>query len=133
MKRFLFVAVAMVCLLMGRQTGMAQDAGINGKWHFVLATPGGDREMDADFTVDADGKVTGKFGAADVAGTFKDGQLDLNFEMTSEEAGITAQMKMSSKVEPGSPLSGNWEFGSYSGTFTADRPKPPQPQPQPQP
>lgn len=127
MKRFLFVAVAMVCLLMGRQAGLAQDAGINGKWHFVLATPGGDREMDADFTVDADGKVTGKFGPTDVAGTFKDGQLDLNFEMTSEEAGITAQMKISSKVEAGAPLSGNWEFGSYSGTFTADRPKPPQP------
>jgi len=126
-KRFLFVAVAMVCLLMGRQAGLAQDAGINGKWHFVLATPGGDREMDADFTVDADGKVTGKFGPTDVAGTFKDGQLDLNFEMTSEEAGITAQMKISSKVEAGAPLSGNWEFGSYSGTFTADRPKPPQP------
>ena len=70
MKRFLFVAVAMVCLLMGRQAGLAQDAGINGKWHFVLATPGGDREMDADFTVDADGKVTGKFGPTDVAGTF---------------------------------------------------------------
>jgi hypothetical protein len=126
-KRFLFVAVAMVCLLVGRQTGMAQDAGINGKWHFVLTTPGGDREMDADFTVDADGKVTGKFGSSDVAGTFKDGQLDLNFEMTSEEAGVTAQMKISSKVEAGSPLSGNWEFSSYSGTFTADRPKPPQP------
>ena len=61
--------------------------GLAGKWHFVLATPGGDREVDADFTVDNDGNVTGKWGPADVAGTYKDRQAGFKFPFTSDEVG----------------------------------------------
>ncbi len=89
-----------------------------------MDTPGGDREMDATFAVDAAGKVTGKFGETDVAGTFKDGQMALDFPMTSEESGETAPLKLTGKVDDTAALVGTWEFSSYSGTFKAIRPKP---------
>jgi hypothetical protein len=123
-KRFLLIAMAMMCLTLCRQTAIAQDAGLNGKWHFVMDTPGGDREMDAEFAVGADGKVTGKYGKTDVAGTFKDGKMDLDFEMTSEESGETAHLKLIGKFDDKMALIGTWEFSSYSGTFKATRPKP---------
>jgi hypothetical protein len=97
--------------------------GIVGKWHFVLETPGGDREADADLAVDQDGKVTGTFGTSDVAGTYKEGQLDLNFPFTSDEVGETAPLKFNGKLDDTSALTGTWEFISYSGTFKATRPK----------
>ena len=124
MKKFLVVAVAMVCLIVGRQVVNAQDPGINGKWHFVMDTPGGDRLIDADFTVAADGRVTGKWGTTDVAGTYKDGKLDLNFSTTSEESGETAPLKVVGKLDDAGALVGTWEFSAYSGTFKATRPKP---------
>ena len=96
---------------------------IVGKWHFVLDTPGGDREADADLSVDQDGKVTGKFGDSDVAGTYKDGKFDLDFAFTSDELGQTAELKFSGKLDDASELTGTWEYISYSGTFKATRPK----------
>lgn len=107
-----------------RPAANAQDAGINGKWHFVMDTPGGDREMEAEFAVDADGKVTGKYDKTAVAGTFKDGKMDLSFEMTSEESGETAPLKLVGKIDDTGALVGTWEFSSYSGTFKATHPKP---------
>jgi hypothetical protein len=106
----------------------AQDAsmastGVNGKWHFVLETPGGDREADSELTVDADGKVTGTFGKSAVTGTFKDGQLDLAFQFTSDELGETSPLKISGKLDESSALAGTWEFSTYNGTFKATRPK----------
>ena len=98
-------------------------AGIVGKWHFVLETEGGDREADADLTVSPDGKVTGKFGSSDVAGTYKDGKLDLDFPFTSDELGETADLKFSGKLDETSELTGTWEFITYSGTFKATRTK----------
>jgi hypothetical protein len=130
-KRFLVIAVAIGCLLIGRPMANAQDAGVNGKWHFVLSTPGGDREVEAEFAVDVDSKVTGKFGSTDVAGTYKDGQLDLDFQFTSDEAGVTAAMKMSGKLDETSAFNGNWDFSSYNGTFKATRPPVPSAPPAP--
>ncbi|MFZ0743174.1 MAG: hypothetical protein WAM85_02155 [Terracidiphilus sp.] len=123
MKKFLVVGAAIACLMMGRPTANSQDTGINGKWHFVLDTPGGDREEDAEFTVAADGHVTGKYGTTDVAGTFKDGKMDLEFPMTSEEAGETDQLKLMGKLDETNVLTGTWEFSEYKGTFKANRPK----------
>jgi len=97
--------------------------GIVGKWHFVLETPGGDREADADLAVDQDGKVTGKFGTSDVAGTYKDGKIDLDFSFTSDELGQTAELKFNGQLDDTSALTGTWEFISYNGTFKATRPK----------
>jgi hypothetical protein len=122
--QFLCATIAMVGFLLGGQTATPQHSAIDGKWHFVLDTPGGDREMDADFTADADGKVTGKFGKTDVAGTFKDGHLALEFSMTSEESGETAAMKIDGKLDDSAALAGTWAFSSYDGTFKASHPKP---------
>jgi hypothetical protein len=121
--QFLFAAVAMVGFLLGNQAATPQHSKIDGKWHFVLDTPGGDREMDAEFSADPDGKVTGKFGKTDVAGTFKDGHLALEFSMTSEESGETAAMKIDGKLDDAMALTGTWEFSSYSGAFKASPPK----------
>ncbi len=131
MKKILVIAAAMVFLVMGRPVANAQDAGINGKWHFVLETPGGDREVDADFTVDGDGNVTGKWGSADVAGTYKEGKLTLDFQFTSEEVGTTAAMKMNGKLDDTAALAGDWAFSEYNGSFKAMRPAPPAPAPAP--
>ena len=122
MKKILVLAAAVICLVMGRPVAHAQDAGINGKWHFVLETPGGDREVDADLTVDADGNVTGKWGNADVAGTYKDGKLALEFQFTSEEVGATAPMKIGGKLDETAALTGDWAFSEYNGTYKATRP-----------
>jgi hypothetical protein len=123
-RKLLVVAAAMAGLMMVVPMAGAQNAGISGKWHFVLNTDGGDREMDAEFSVDADGKVTGKLGKSDVAGTYKDGKMDLSFPVTSEESGDTAPLKLAGKIDDSAALTGTWEFSSYNGTFKATRPAP---------
>ena len=122
MKKLLMIVAAVLCLAVGSHYIHAQDAGISGKWHFVLATPGGDRDVDADFAVDNDGNVTGKWGNADVAGTYKDGKMALTFQFTSEEAGATADMNLNGKLDDAGALAGGWAFSEYNGTFQAVRP-----------
>jgi hypothetical protein len=122
LRKLLMIAAAVVCLVMGGSYLHAQNAGISGKWHFVLATPGGDRDVDADFSVDDDGNVTGKWGNSDVAGTYKEGKMALTFQFTSEEASTTADMKLDGKVDDAGALAGDWTFSEYNGTFQATRP-----------
>jgi len=105
------------------------DKRINGKWHFVFETPGGDRDFDAELTVDADGKVTGTWqGKPEVAGTCKDGHLVLAFDTYSPEAGETAQLQIDGKLDGQSDdsaaITGGWAFSSYEGPFKATHPKP---------
>ena len=100
------------------------DTRINGKWHFVFDTQGGDREFNADFTVDADGNVTGTWEKSPVAGTFKDGHLLMVFDITSEEANETAPLHLDGKIDDSSTITGTWQFSSYDGTFKAAHPKP---------
>lgn len=126
MKRFwtalTLVAVVMTGIAVARAQ-MAPAGGINGKWHFALDTPGGERDVEADLAVDGDGKVTGTWGKSSVAGTFKDGKLNLAFQFSSEETGETSEMKIVGALDDKSVLSGSWQFSSYDGTFTASRPK----------
>jgi hypothetical protein len=123
MTKFLLTTLAMVGLILGWQTPVPEHSPIDGKWHFVLDTPGGDRELEAEFAVDADGKVTGQFGQTPVAGTFKDGQLALAFSFTAEETGETAEMKINGKVDDTAALVGDWAFSAYNGAYKATRPK----------
>ncbi len=123
MTKFLLAAVAAVGFFLGSQTATPQHSPIDGKWHFVLDTPGGDRDVDAEFAVDADGKVTGEWGKTPVTGTFKDGQLALDFSFTAEETGETASMKIDGKVDDTAALVGNWNFSAYNGAYKATRPK----------
>jgi hypothetical protein len=99
----------------------AATTDIAGKWHFTLNTEGGDREAEALFKLDGD-QVTGRWDTTDLKGTYKDGDLDLAFPLNSEEAGMTATLKIKGKWTAGK-LVGNWEFSEYSGTFTASKDK----------
>jgi hypothetical protein len=132
LKKLLVIAAALAFIVMARPNAQAQDTptnGINGKWHFVLETPGGDREVDADFTVDNDGNVTGKWGNADVAGTWQEGKLTLSFQFTSDEVGVTDAMKINGKLDETPALTGDWAFSEYNGTYKAMRPAPATPAP----
>jgi hypothetical protein len=100
------------------------DKRINGKWHFVFDTTGGDREFNAEFTVDADGNVTGTWEKAPATGTFKDGHLLMVFDVTSEEANETAPLHLDGKIDDSDTITGNWQFSSYDGAFKATHPKP---------
>lgn len=135
MKKLLAVAAIALSLTAGPGMAKAQDkapdaaqtktadTGVAGKWHFILDTPGGDRDVDAEFTVDADGKVSGVWGKTSAAGTFKDGNLNLAFEFHSDESGDTDQMKIVGKLDDSASISGTWQFASYDGAFKAIRPK----------
>jgi hypothetical protein len=133
MKKFLAAIAVIMCLMTASSIAktqaqpQAQDRTIggdmNGEWHFVLDTPGGDREIDANFAVDADGKVTGTFGKTSAVGTYKNGKMDLDFQMTAEESGETSQMKLVGKFDDPVTLSGNWQFSSYEGGFKATHTK----------
>ena len=104
-------------------TSQTKEApGVSGKWQFVFETGGGDkREESAEFQQDG-AKVTGKFANADVQGTFKDAELDLNFPFKSEAAGASGTLKIKGKLAEDT-LKGTWDFEEYSGTFTATRGK----------
>ena len=129
MKRFLLAVLTVALALTGSIAANAQDAPakqdtrINGKWHFIFDTAGGARDFDANFTVDAEGKVTGTFGKSSAAGTYKDGHLAMLFDTTSEESGETAPLKLDGKFDESNAIVGTWQFSSYDGDFKAIRPK----------
>lgn len=123
MRIIAILALGLLSLAIASPGARAEAQGaIDGKWHFTLDTPGGDRDIDSELAVDKDGNVTGKFGTFAVAGTFQDGKLNLSFTITAEETGETGPMKMTGKLD-GADITGDWEFSSYSGTFKASRPK----------
>jgi hypothetical protein len=121
------MAAAILCLqpavsrsgFSGHQHVAAASSDITGKWHFVFQTEGGDRENEADFKLQGD-QVTGKWNSTDVKGTFKDGDLNLAFPYTSDEAGMTATLKLKGKLTD-NKLAGTWEYSEYTGMFTATR------------
>lgn len=119
MKLFSITCLLLAAVLStGGVLASTQNDTVAGKWHFVLETDGGPREAPAEFQV-SDGKVTGKWGNAEVAGTYLDGKLDLAFRLVSEEAG-EGILKLKGSLAEGK-LKGQWEFQQYAGTFTADR------------
>ena len=134
MKSIAVLALSICAMLMNSRPASAAVSDPTGNWHFVLDTPGGDRESDAVFTLDGE-KVTGKYGKADVAGTYQDGKIDLAFTIDTEEAG-TGTLKIVGALD-GDAITGNWEFTEYNGTFKATRaaavPATPAPAPVPAP
>jgi hypothetical protein len=122
-KLFFGLMAVVVSFGAGAPLAHAQAQPISGKWHFVLQTEGGDRTADPNFLADGD-QVTGKWGDADVKGSFKDGKLDLAFPYNSDEAGA-GTLKIKGELKDGA-LTGTWEFQDYSGSFKATRPAPAQ-------
>lgn len=121
MKTFLaFLALVLGAALVMPTSKADPSQTVTGKWHFVFATDGGDREFDPVFQQDGD-KVTGKWGASDVKGTFADGKLNLEFPMTSDEAG-PGTLKIKGQLAEDT-LTGDWGFLEYSGSFKATRTK----------
>ena len=118
MKKLVLVTLALVALVFGMRSARAADPDVSGGWHFVLDTPGGDRELDATFKIDGQ-QVSGKWVEADVKGTYVDGKLVLEFPFTSPEAG-EGVMKITGHME-GETLTGDWAFTEYSRTFKASR------------
>jgi hypothetical protein len=123
MKNFLamFVLLMGALLLVPFTAAKAKQgtATVTGKWHFILSTDGGDRIFDPEFKQDGD-QVTGKWGAdGNVKGTFADGKLNLEFPVTSEEAG-PGTLKIKGTLADDA-LSGDWAFNDYAGSFKATR------------
>ncbi len=108
------------CLALLPPAAQAQANDVSGAWHFVLVAGDGNHDIDAEFKVDS-GKVTGKWGNADVKGTFQDGQLDLSFPFEYAEGGMTGTMHLVAKLSEGK-LAGSWQYAGYDGSFTATRP-----------
>lgn len=99
---------------------------LSGQWRFVFDTEAGVREADMTLEV-KDGKVTGKISmpeapekSTEVAGTFADGKVKLDFPYYSEEAGYQSTVKLDGKLE-GDTISGEWQFDQHRGSFTAKR------------
>lgn len=111
-RRIFLVAVLAVMALPGEDP-------LTGKWSMVMETPGGERRAVPVFAVEGE-TVTGKWDQSEVKGTFKDGQLELEFPLESGEAGYKANFKVSAKLEAG-VLKGSWSFSSYSGKLEGKR------------
>jgi hypothetical protein len=111
-RRLFFVAVLAVMVLVGEDL-------LTGKWSMVMDTPGGERRAAPVLALDGE-TVTGKWDKSDVKGTFKDGQLELDFPLESGEAGYKANFKVSAKLEAG-VLKGTWKFSEYSGKLEGKR------------
>jgi hypothetical protein len=118
MTRLLLVC-AVFALAMFAPVQAAAQSNLDGRWHFVLDTPGGDRETDAVFKVDGD-QVSGKWDKENVNGSFTDSELELNFEITPEETSEKGTLVVKGRLE-GDTITGTWDFGEYKGTFKATR------------
>ena len=120
MKWLMAMAVTVLGLGLIAPATRAQDAAVTvtGKWHFVLNTEGGDREVEANFEHDGS-KITGKFGKDDAKGSYDDGKLKMEFPVNSEEVG-PGTMKLTGKLGK-DVLTGDWEFQTYSGSYKATR------------
>lgn len=108
----------MPLMLMALCLSRAEDT-IAGTWDMTMDTPGGDRKASPTFTLDGV-KVGGKWDASDVKGTFEGGKLELEFPLTSGEAGYSAPFKISARLE-GGVLKGTWSWSTYGGSLTGKK------------
>ncbi len=99
------------------QTG-SKTPDISGKWQFAFQTDGGPRTNEAELKQDGK-EITGTWNkTVPVKGTLSEGKLDLEFPITSEEAG-EGTLRIIGRLTD--VLTGSWSFQSYSGTFKATR------------
>jgi hypothetical protein len=113
MKRLVWICGVLLAALAGGADGLS------GKWNMSMETPGGERTAVPSFVLDGE-TVTGKWDSADVKGTLKEGKLELEFPLTSSEAGFQATFKVSAKLE-GGLLNGTWSWATYGGKLTGKK------------
>jgi hypothetical protein len=94
---------------------------VDGKWTLDVKDQGGTtiRMLKLEIAV-KEGKAAGKLASSEIAGTFEDGVLELEFAFLDEESGGSNTLKLSGKLE-GDKLVGDWKWGSSGGTFEAKR------------
>jgi hypothetical protein len=114
----LFICVFCAITLFAPSQMNAQSK-LDGRWQFVLDTPGGERDVDVLLKVEGD-QVTGKWDKEDVKGTYDGGDLQLSFEITPEETGEKGTLVIKGKHD-GDNITGTWGFGEYNGEFKATR------------
>jgi hypothetical protein len=117
---FILVMGSTLLIPFGAAKALQTAPTVAGKWHFVMATDGGDRIVDSVFRQDGD-QVTGKWANSDVKGTFADGKLTLEFPINSDEAG-PGTLKIKGLLAADA-LTGDWSFSDYGGSFKATRVK----------
>ena len=116
----ILAALLCVCMPLVAQAP-AQSGSLAGNWHFILIAGDGNHELDATFKVDG-AAVTGIWAAAEVKGTFREGQFDLEFPFSYTEGNLNGSMHLKGKLAD-EKLTGTWEFAGYNGDFSAARPK----------
>ncbi len=84
-----------------------------------MDTPGGERRATPTLALDGE-NVTGTWDSSEVKGTFKEGRLELEFPLSSSEAGYKAIFKVSAKLE-GEELKGTWNWATYNGALTGKK------------
>jgi hypothetical protein len=120
--RLSFLLAFAICLAIPLAAQAPAASGdLAGAWHFVLVAPDGPHEVDATLKVEGE-QVTGRWGASDVKGTFRNGEMALAFNFSYAEGGLDGGMVLKGKLADGK-LSGVWSFAGYDGDFTATRPK----------
>lgn len=99
----------------------AVAADLAGKWNVVWDTPGGERRSTLTFRVDGDKVEADMQGARKpIAGTVRDGKVELQGAVYSQEAGGQGPFKLSGRLD-GSHLKGSASWSEHSMTFTATR------------
>jgi len=114
-----FVLCVLCALTLCTPSQLAAESNLDGRWQFVLDTPGGERDVDVLFKVDGD-QVTGKWDKEDLKGSYQGSDLQLSFEITPEETGEKGTLVIKGKVD-GDNITGTWAFGEYNGDFKANR------------
>jgi len=97
----------------------AGGSGIAGKWDFVFRTPVGERKAALDMTVEGT-EVTAKMGEVVLKGAYQDGKLELKGKLYSSEAGYTAELRITGKLED-DQIAGDAIWDTYQMSFTAKR------------
>ncbi len=115
---YLFTLLALlVCL--APQSAFAES--VAGKWKLVWDTEGGIRHTEWQVEQDGDA-VSVTTDGQKLAGTFKDGRLELSGKLYSSEAGYSAELKLEGKLENGQ-LKGRGSWDAYGMTFSGERAK----------
>ena len=78
------------------------------------------RKLALNIKVADDGAVSGTLASSELKGTFKDGELKLEFEYVDEESAGKGILKITGK-SAGGVLAGEWSFNGSVGNFKTVR------------